>query len=145
MLATWQLNETFNKPSLNAWVTFISSAISLLLMLVTADHWHAEGVAFSRLAGVAITLPIVIYSERRFLSSVGSSTWVGAFFRILPAAGVLILMEYALFASVAVGWGTFIVGTAICTLVYGVLLLVTKFIADDERQIIMRLLKLAPF
>jgi len=142
ILATWQLNETFNKPSLNAWVTFLSSAIAIVLMLLTADHWRAEGVAFSRLIGVAVMLPIVLYSERRFLSNFNGVGWLGALLRILPAAAVLVLMEYLFFRFVDAGWVTFIVGTTACTLVYGALLLLTRFITNDEKLILARLLKL---
>ncbi|HQZ83191.1 MAG TPA: oligosaccharide flippase family protein [Pyrinomonadaceae bacterium] len=141
ILAAWQLNETFNKPSLNAWATFFSSAIAILLMFLTADRWRAEGVAMSRLIGVAVMLPIVLYSERRFLSKFGGSSWLAAFLRVLPSAAVLVLMEYALFRFVPAGWATFIVGTSACTLIYGASLLITKFITDDEKIIILRFLK----
>ncbi|MEZ5424009.1 MAG: oligosaccharide flippase family protein [Pyrinomonadaceae bacterium] len=139
-LATWQLNETFNMPSLNAWVTFLSSAIAIVLMLLLADRWGAEGVAFSRMIGIALMLPIVFYSERRFLLNLGDSGWLGVVLRVLPSAVVLILMEYALFRFIPPGWVTFIVGTLVCTLAYGAMLLGTKFLTADEKMLLSRLL-----
>ncbi|MBV6495043.1 MAG: hypothetical protein DYH05_01375 [Acidobacteria bacterium ACB1] len=141
-LATWQLNETFNKPSLNAWVTVLSSATAIVLMLLLADRWRAEGVALSRMLGVAMMLPMILYSEKRFLPDLRGNGWLGVFLRVLPSAVVLILMEYALFRFVPPSWVTFIVGTLVCTLAYGAMLFITRFITADEKVIISRFLKL---
>jgi len=141
LIAPWQLNETFNKPAINAWITFLSSSIAIVLMLVTVDRWHEEGVAASRLIGVALTLPVIIYSERRFLSSNGVKGLVLAAIRVLPAAVVLVLAEYALFSLVKPGWISLIIVTFVCTLAYAGMLLLTKFISTDERVILLNALR----
>lgn len=142
LLAAWQLNETFNKPSLNARVTFLSSLISVPLMLVVADRWHAGGVAASRLIGVALILPIIFYSERRFLSERAGSDAIRSIFRILPATVVLVLIEYAFFEFVGPTWISFVLGTSACVLAYCGSLLLTRFVTGDEKGAILKFLSL---
>ncbi|HMM80103.1 MAG TPA: oligosaccharide flippase family protein [Pyrinomonadaceae bacterium] len=141
MLAVWQLNETFNFASLNAGVTLVASVVAIILMLYTADRWQEEGVAASRLIGVILTLPIIFYSERRFLADSRGSEWISTFFRVLPAVAIFVIVEYLFFTYMGKNWPTLIGGTLIGMAGYVAVLLVTRFITDDEKDIILKFLK----
>lgn len=142
MVAPWQLVETYNRPSVNAWVTFFSSLFAILLMLFTADRWSSDGVAISRLAGVALSLPVIIYAGHRLLEVRGGGEWLRTGLRLGPAAIALAGTEYLIFSNVAPGWPTLIFGTIAGVLVYLAMLWLTKFISPDEKDLIFKMLRI---
>jgi len=138
-LPAWQLNEVYRAAGLNSAMVVVWAAISISLMFFAGERWGEEGVAAARLAGVVFTLPMIIYSEHRFLGRILWRDRLELFTKAGIAAVVLGVIEYAIFSFLGGGWTSLFLGTIAGVIGYGIVLIVTKFIADDERALILRL------
>lgn len=134
-LPAWQLNEVYRAAGLNSAMVVVWAAISISLMFFAGERWGEEGVAAARLAGVVFTLPMIIYSEHRFLGKILWRDMLELFAKAAIAAVVLGTIEYFVFSGFGNGWISLVLGTIAGVLGYAVVLLVTKFIADDERAL----------
>lgn len=137
-MPAWQLNEVHRAAGINSLVVITWAAISISLMFFAGGRWGEEGVAASRLAGVVITLPMIYYSEKRFLGQILWKDMFELFTKAGVAALVLGAVEYFTFSVLGGGWVSLFLGTIAGTLGYGAVLLVTRFIADDERALLLR-------
>ena len=138
-LPAWQLNEVYRAAGLNSAMVVVWAAISISLMFFAGERWGEEGVAAARLAGVVFTLPMIMYSEHRFLGRILWRDRLELFTKAGIAAVVLGVIEYAIFSFLGGGWTSLFLGTIAGVIGYGIVLIVTKFIADDERALILRL------
>ena len=138
MLGTWQLNEAHGAARLNALLAGVWACVTVSLMFVLADTWNAEGIAASRLIGVAVTLPVVFYAERRFLGGVQWGFWRELSFKIAAAAGVLSLIEYWVFTRNLGSWEELALGWGLGTFAYFLVLYLTGLISRDEGAVFLR-------
>lgn len=136
MMMVWQLAEGFRAPSYNTLATFMWSLVAIPLMILTADAWNIEGIAFSRLVGVAVTMPLLFVVERRFLGSSHWRFWGAITWRVVAASGAMAAFLVAFFRYVPTRWVFVAAGFAIGGAVFGLTLLVTGFLTADERETI---------
>jgi hypothetical protein len=125
---------------MNAVLTFIWAIVAIPLMIGSSDTWGPEGVAFSRLIGVAVTVPIMFYVEKRFLGSVHWKFWAEMILKVGLAAAALVLIERVIFSQFHVTWPVLIFGSILGTLGYGLILLLVGFVKPDERAMVMKML-----
>ncbi|MEO5858011.1 MAG: polysaccharide biosynthesis C-terminal domain-containing protein [Pyrinomonadaceae bacterium] len=137
LLASWQLNEANGSVGSNALLTGIWACVTIPLMLLLANEWHAEGVAVSRTIGVAATLPMIFYVERRFLGAVQWRFWASVAVKIAAAAIVLSVIEYFVFSRMAPGWSELILGWGLGSLAYIFVLYFTGLITKDEESVVL--------
>jgi O-antigen/teichoic acid export membrane protein len=136
----WSLAEGFRATGLNVLLTAFWATVGISLMFFLGPHLGSEGVAAARLIGVALTLPVIFYCERRFLGRVQSRFWKSAlakvFLAILAAGLVEYLIVFHLGASNFLRLGAAgLAGAA----AFGGALLVTGFVTGDEREQMLRL------
>lgn len=131
-MVAWQLAEAFRRPGLNVLSTALWLATSIPLMIILADRWHSEGVAFARLIGVITTIPIIFYIEKRFLGSFFWRFWLGIGFRVGIAAIAMTWIETVIYKYTEVSWPVLLVASAVGSLVFGGILLLVGYFSKDE-------------
>ncbi len=140
----WQLAEAFKYPIMNVIMTGLWLAIGTPLMIVAADAWQAEGVAWSRFLAVLVTFPITFYAEKRFLGRLHVGFWLAAIARVATAALVLLTVELLLLRLLPKTWPALFVAAGIGTLAFALVLAVTGFFTAEDKQLAGRLLRRAP-
>ena len=138
MLAVWQVNYAFRAAGVNASLVGVWALIAIGLMLFAGGQWNAEGIAASRLIGVAVTLPAIFYVEKRFLGAVQWTFWRSAVLQIGAAALVLSVIEYFAFTMIDDGWLGLAFGWVLGTMGYFGVLLLTGFVTKDEKAALLR-------
>ncbi len=136
MMMVWQLAEGFRAPSYNTLATFLWSLVAIPLMVYTADRWNIEGIAVSRLIGVAITMPLLFVVERRFLGGSHWHFWGAISWRVIAATLAMAAVLIGLFRFVPPHWIFVAGGFAAGGTVFALTLLATGFFTADERQMI---------
>ena len=131
-MVAWQLAEAFRRPGLNVLSTGLWLAISIPLMILLADHWQSEGVAFARLIGVITTIPIIFYIEKKFLGGFFWRFWLGIGFRVGIAAIAMTLIETFIYQYTEVSWPVLFGVSAVGSLVFGGILLLVGYFSKDE-------------
>ena len=139
-ILAFQLAEAFKFPALNVIMTGSWMAISIPLMIVAADIWRSEGVAWSRFVAALVTIPIVIYTERRFLGQVRWKFWLATGLRVAAAAGLMAAAETGVLMLISHSYAAlFLAGTA-GTIVFAAVLVLTGYIGRDEWNTLRRTL-----
>ncbi|MEP6787085.1 MAG: oligosaccharide flippase family protein [Acidobacteriota bacterium] len=129
----WQVAESFRLAAVNAVATFIWMFVSIPLMVFLSDRWKTEGVAFARLIGVLIFIPLIIYVEHRFLDGICWRFWGSIWARIAAAGLFTCLVEWLLVSRLPSGWLAFVTAVVIGLLVYMAGLLFTGLFEADEK------------
>jgi len=132
----WQVAESFRFAAVNAVATFIWMFVSIPLMVFLSNRWKAEGVAFARLIGVLIFIPLIIYVEREFLDGICWRFWGSIWARIAAAGLFTCLVEWLLVSRLPSGWLAFVTAVFIGLLVYMAGLLFTGLFEADEKLLI---------
>lgn len=133
VIGIWQINEVFSASRINSLLAGIWAIITIALIVWASSQWGVEGVAASRLIGVAVTLPAIFLVERRFLGAVQWRFWGTITTRILAAAVAFSLIQYFVNSWTNTrGWIGLIVPIAFGTLTYVFVLGLTGFVAKDE-------------
>lgn len=95
MVVVWQLNEAAKAPGLNTLTSAVWLAASVVAIVSLTDRFGAEAVAIGRLIGVALTLPAIFLSEKRFLGAFSYSYWLGLILRLgIPLVAVSLLFNF---------------------------------------------------
>lgn len=95
LVVVWQLNEAANAPGLNTLISAVWLVVSVVAILSLTDRFGAEAVAIGRLIGVILTLPVIFFSEKRFLRAFSFSYWLGLILRLgVPLASVSLLFNF---------------------------------------------------
>lgn len=133
---SWQLAEGFGRASLNALCTLAWVIISVPLMILSADYWHNQGIAASRLIGVVATLPLVFYIEKRFLGHIAWKFWLRVLMSIAAAVVIVSLIEVQIFSRFDQSWMVLILGAIAGGLVYCFILLASGYLTREERTML---------
>lgn len=136
MVITWQINEAFHSARFNAYLTFVWALIAVPAMIFSVESLGILGVALSRLAGVVVTVPVIFYSEKRFLGSIRGAYWLKLAGRIGLAAAAMGGIERVLLGRTGASWPSFISVTLIGTAVYILVLYLTRVLGADEMALI---------
>jgi O-antigen/teichoic acid export membrane protein len=136
MIIMWQINEAHGAARLNSLQVFIWAAVSIPLMVVTSNIWLAEGMAASRLVGVLVTVPMVLYSEKKFIGAPQWGFWVGLIVRVGLSAAVMIVVERSALMALGASWITLLMGGIGGSLAFAAVLLLTGFVTTDEKEML---------
>jgi O-antigen/teichoic acid export membrane protein len=133
---SWQLAEGFGRASLNAICTFVWVIISIPLMILSANYWHNEGIAASRLIGVLATLPLVFYIEKRFLVRIAWKFWLRMLASIAAALLLASVIEVEIFTRFDQTWVILLLGAMAGGVGYAVILLTLGYLTREERTML---------
>jgi O-antigen/teichoic acid export membrane protein len=136
MTISWQLAEGFGYAGLNAISTFTWVIISVPLMIFSAEHWHNEGIAFSRLIGVIATVPLIFYIEGKFLKNIDWKYWLKLLVCIAAAAAGAVVIEKLIFTRETPTWLGLFAGAGAGAAIYLIILLATGFLTREERTML---------
>ena len=134
MMIVWSLAEGFRFPFYNTLATLVWMLVGIPLMVLTADRWNIEGIAASRLAGVAITLPVLFMIEKRCLGGIRWRFWRSTLWRIGVASLVMIAVLTGYFHFFEPKWLVLVSGFAAGGMAFFISLLAVGFFTTDERE-----------
>lgn len=137
-IMAFQLAEAFKFPSLNVIITGLWMLIAIPLMIFSADIWQSEGVAWSRFAAALATIPVVAYTEKRFLGAIRLRFWALSGLRIAIAAALMALIEWLILAAIGHSYISLFLAGVIGAIVFAGSVIATGFLARDEWQAILR-------
>ncbi|HLA95687.1 MAG TPA: oligosaccharide flippase family protein [Pyrinomonadaceae bacterium] len=131
LIMSWQLNEAYGAAKLNVILTAIWAIVTIPMMILVADHWGSEGFAFSRLAGIAVTIPMILYFEKRHFGQALIRFWISVILRLGLSGGILMIF-YLLVNKFQPSW-LGLIGTAVGgLLLYSLTLFPTGFLKRKD-------------
>jgi O-antigen/teichoic acid export membrane protein len=137
-IMAFQFAESFKFPALNVMMTGLWMFLGIPLMIVAADMWQSEGVAWARFVAALVTFPIVAYAEHRFLGRIEWRFWLSAGVRVLIAAGIMAAVETVILWSVGDSYLALLLSGLAGTVVFVSVLAATGFLTRDDRETIRR-------
>jgi len=140
LISTWQLNEAYHSPKVNALIAGIWALVSIAAMIIIPNEWGSAGTAAGRLIGVAITLPMISFAERRAFGSAQACFWRSTAARIGLASVVLAAIEYPAFNYFQLSWAGLILISAIGSIAYFLTLYWSGLFTPEEKAIVLRTL-----
>ncbi len=138
-IMVWQLAEAFKYPSMNVIMTALWMAIGVPLMIIAADLWQSEGVAWARFVAVFVTFPITLYAEKRFLGELHIRFWLASTARVAAAALILSAVEILLLRALPVTWPTLFLTVGLGTLAFALTLFVAGLFTPEDKRLVSRL------
>lgn len=141
----FQLAEAYRFPGVNVIMTGAWMAIAIPLMILTADRWQSEGVAWSRFVAAAIVaVPVFAYTEYRALGKVQSGFWLVSLAKVAIAAALMACVELAILRFAPGSYVTLFVLAIVGGAVFGGVLLITGFVSQEDRLRIQKYFMRAP-
>lgn len=134
----WLTAETFRRPGINSFGTFLWMLVSLPLMLALSFDYQSTGVAYARLVGVLVFIPIIFYIEKRFLDGINWNFWLRAA-GMLSVAGLIAFGTESLILSMSGTWLIFMMANAAGLLTFAGALLALGFLEQDEKEFLLGL------
>ena len=136
----WQIAEGFGHARINAFITATWLVVTVPLMLFAAESYGTVGVALARLAAICVTLPVILYCERKFLGESLAGFWVSSIARIAVAAAATSLVETLIVRSLPVGWGMLALAGLLGAATFALAVYLTAFFTPEERNLLTNLL-----
>ena len=140
MTIVWHITESFKRSGVNVLAVFLWMAISIPLMIILSTSMQTDGVAVARLIGVFVFIPLILYTESRFLGRIFWSFWVSVLWKIAVAAGASVIVEKVIFSWIQPGWPCLIIGGAAGGVVYVSVILAVGYFSNDDRNMVMKLI-----
>lgn len=137
-ILAFQLAEAFKFPILNVIMTGSWMLISIPLMIFAADRWGSEGIAWSRFAAALVTIPIVAFTEHRFLGRIRLRFWLTSGIRVAVAIAAMAGIEWAGLSLLGRSYGSLLLTGFAGALVFGGVLILTGFFVREEWDAIWR-------
>lgn len=131
-ILAFQIAEAFRFPALNVIMAGAWMLVAVPLMTLSADQWQSEGVAWSRFVGALVTVPVVLYTEHRFLGRVRWSFWLVTGMKVGLAVAAMGALEVAVLSFVGHSYLSLFVAGAAGTVVFVALLALLRFFSQDE-------------
>jgi O-antigen/teichoic acid export membrane protein len=129
--------EAFRVPVLTGIMTGTWMLLGIPLMIFGANLWGAEGVAAARFAAALIvSVPVIVYGERRFLGNVQWRFWLAVGVRIVIAIAVTILVQELALRFVGQSHLSLLAAGVVGGLVYLATLFVAGFVTEDDKEVI---------
>jgi O-antigen/teichoic acid export membrane protein len=137
ILVIWHIVESFGQTKLNALSTLIWLFISVPLMIFLSAGWQAEGIAAARLIGLACTLPLFLYAEKKLLGRSYWPFWIESCLKIGTAAAILYFIEATAYRYFTASWPTLVATFLIGGAAYWLVLVATRFITREDTSTIL--------
>lgn len=137
-IMTFQIAESYKGPLLNVIWTASWALIAIPLMIIVADQWQSEGVAWARVAASLGMFPAIAYAESRYLGAIQWRFWITAALRTILAAGVMAGVEYAILSRLSDSYLALFVAGGAGTIVFAAVLALTGFLTAEDRETISR-------
>ncbi len=129
----WQIVESYRATGINVALTFIWLIVPAVLLFTVIDNGYGiEGVAAARLIPVVLTMPIILYIEKRFLGSVQSGHWLILIARTGLAGLCMAGVQIAIASVVPGGWPALLASISAGTIAYLTVLFLTGFFEKEE-------------
>lgn len=122
-VVVWALAEAYKAPSFNVLITFVWLITAVFIVLVAGVETGSITVAAARLAGVAVTVPLILYLEHRFLGRIQLKFWLRTILLIALAAAALSAIQSVALLTLPRDWMGLSVGMAVGGAVYVFLLI----------------------
>ncbi len=131
-ITIWQIAESFRSAPVTAAANFAWMTISIPLMVLLSMKWQMLGVAYGRLGGLLIYIPLIIYVERRFLGGAFWWFWASVGFRVVVAALLAGSAEYVVLKQFSLSWSVFGLSVSIGGFVFLLLLYTFRLFGANE-------------
>lgn len=131
-ILAFQIAEAFRFPALNVIMTGAWMLIAVPLMIASADQWQSEGVAWSRFIGALVTIPVVLYTEHRFLGRIRWSFWLVNGLKVGFAAAIMAAVEIAVLNGLGHSYMSLFGAGLAGTIVFIAGLALARFFSRDE-------------
>lgn len=132
-----QIAEAFRFPVLTGIMTGSWMLLGIPLMIFFADIWAAEGVAAARfVAALIVSIPVIIYSEHRFLGGFQWRFWIAVGVRIVIAIAVTILVQEVALSLIGQSHLSLLAAGIVGGLTYLATLLVAGFVTEDDKEVL---------
>ena len=144
-VVAFQLAEAYRFPGLNVIMTGAWMAIAVPLMIITAEQWQSEGVAWSRfVAAAVVAIPVIAYTEHRALGNVQSGFWLASFAKVAIAAVAMSGVELLILRFAPGSYATLFLLAIAGAAVFAGSLLITGFVSHEDRSRLQRYFMRAP-
>ncbi|HEX6124095.1 MAG TPA: oligosaccharide flippase family protein [Pyrinomonadaceae bacterium] len=137
-IMAFQLSEVFKFPALNVIMTGSWMALAIPLMIIGAEFWQSEGVAWARFAAALVTFPIIVYTERRFLGQVEWRFWLAVTSRVLFAAAVMAVIQTFILRTMDGTYASLIIAGLTGAAAFAGVLAATGFLTPQDRETVKR-------
>lgn len=137
-IMTFQIAESYRGPFLNVVWTASWAVIAIPLMIVVADPWHSEGVAWARVAASLGMFPAIAYAESKYLGKIQWRFWLTAALRTFFAGGVMGLVESFILSRFSDSYFSLLLAGVSGSIVFAAILALTGFLTPDDREVIRR-------
>jgi O-antigen/teichoic acid export membrane protein len=139
---SWQMTEGLGYPNFNLLLIVLSWIFTVPLVIYLSESYGTTGVAVGRLIGFSVMFASIFYVEKWFFRKVLSGFWLALIGRLILAATAAALVETFVNKYFSVAWTTFLFSCAAGSLSFAAVLWMTGFVAEDERQLLRRVLGL---
>ena len=132
-LIAWQIAESYKAAGINVALTFIWMVVAGGLLLTVIDrNYGIEGVAAAKLIPVALTIPVILFIEKRFLGSVQTGHWMMLLARTGLAGLCMAAFQITTIKLIFGGWPQLLISITGGSAVYAIVLFLSGFFEDDE-------------
>jgi O-antigen/teichoic acid export membrane protein len=132
-----QTAEAFRFPVLNVVMTGSWMLLGIPMMIFFADIWGAEGVAIARFAAaLVVSIPVIMFSEHRFLGGIQWRFWGAVGVRIGIAIAVTVLVQEVALSFLGRSYVSLFVAGIFGGLTYLGSLLVAGFVTEDDKELL---------
>ncbi len=137
----WILVEAVDRPLINAASSLVSSISAIVLIVVFARYFGVEGVAYGRLAGAILVLPLIPIVEAIAFGKPLFGFWMLSGLRLLFAAGCAFIVSYGITSLRIGGWPLLLADGLAIVIAYSLSLMFTRFFSFSELKRVTDLLK----
>jgi O-antigen/teichoic acid export membrane protein len=131
-----QIAEAFRFPVLNVVLTGGWMLLGIPMMIFAADKWGSEGVAGARLAATLITIPVIVYSEHRFLGAFQGRFWAAVGIRIVAAIAVTISVQELILSVAGDSYLALFAAGFSGGIIYLLTLFIAGFVTEDDKEVL---------
>ena len=131
-----QIAEAFRFPVLSVILTGGWMILGIPLMIFAADIWSAEGVAAARLVATLVMVPVIIYSEHRFLGAFQWRFWIAVSVRIAAAIAVTVIVQELILSVAGQSYISLLAAGFTSGIIYLVTLLIAGFVTEEDKELL---------
>ncbi len=134
LIVPWQIADGLGFPWANALLSMWWLICTALLAIFLTPRFGIEGMAYSRLIGMAISPVFILLVERRVFGRNLWEFWRHAGYSLILSGIAAGLTQHLLFKRLPHGWFWFLFAVSLSGLVFTGMLLATRYMDNDEQQ-----------